>query len=264
MLSTLSISPTTPLTTGTPADEYFGPALPTHFEVSETSESPGSVRKGGKDKDKDAEDAINIERGSPSKSILKSSGPSTLTLQLKRNSNPSSTAGSRDVSPLRPEQSPSVVPMPEMNTITPPSQVQAMPSSAESFLSPARPAGRIKIPAIITPTEETRLISDAILPAYTISQPDSRPIHKPEPRRSKSLSKHFRVAVDQAKVATKPSFWVDVSLRSINALPAVFLGLLLNILDAVSYGMIIFPAGDMFQGLGPMGVSLFFVTYVEY
>ena len=45
-------------------------------------------------------------------------------------------------------------------------------------------------------------------------------------------------------------------------LPAVFLGLLLNILDGVSYGMILFPSGAIFDGFGPMGMSLFFVMCV--
>ncbi|TFY79942.1 hypothetical protein EWM64_g4075 [Hericium alpestre] len=40
------------------------------------------------------------------------------------------------------------------------------------------------------------------------------------------------------------------------------LGTLLNILDGVSYGMIIFPAAGAFAGLGPMGVSMFFVSAI--
>ena len=45
-----------------------------------------------------------------------------------------------------------------------------------------------------------------------------------------------------------------------SALPAVLLGLLLNILDGVSYGMIVFPASGVFAGFGGTGVSMFFVT----
>ncbi|KAF9217972.1 hypothetical protein BGZ59_005743 [Podila verticillata] len=46
-------------------------------------------------------------------------------------------------------------------------------------------------------------------------------------------------------------------------LPAVILGLLLNLLDAVSYGMIIFPLNIApFQALGPDGISMFFVSCV--
>lgn len=48
----------------------------------------------------------------------------------------------------------------------------------------------------------------------------------------------------------------------LKSLPAVLLGTLLNILDGVSYGMIIFPAFGVFAGLGGMGVSMFFVSTV--
>ncbi|KAJ7207976.1 sulfate transporter family-domain-containing protein [Mycena pura] len=50
--------------------------------------------------------------------------------------------------------------------------------------------------------------------------------------------------------------------RSVLALPAVVLGCLLNVLDGVSYGMIIFPTSPPFADLGPMGVSMFFVSCV--
>lgn len=46
------------------------------------------------------------------------------------------------------------------------------------------------------------------------------------------------------------------------ALPAVLLGCLINILDGVSYGLIIFPSTGVFADLGPMGVSLFFVSAI--
>ncbi|EKM51192.1 uncharacterized protein PHACADRAFT_263202 [Phanerochaete carnosa HHB-10118-sp] len=40
------------------------------------------------------------------------------------------------------------------------------------------------------------------------------------------------------------------------------LGTLLNILDGISYGMIIFPATGVFTGLGGVGVSMFFVSAI--
>ncbi|KAG8742408.1 hypothetical protein FRC10_001542 [Ceratobasidium sp. 414] len=43
-------------------------------------------------------------------------------------------------------------------------------------------------------------------------------------------------------------------------LPAVMLGMLLNVLDGVSYGMILFPAGEIFDNFAGLGVSIFFVT----
>ncbi|KAH8105254.1 sulfate transporter family-domain-containing protein [Cristinia sonorae] len=48
----------------------------------------------------------------------------------------------------------------------------------------------------------------------------------------------------------------------VRALPAVLLGALLNVLDGISYGMIIFPAAGVFAGLGGVGVSMFFVSAV--
>ncbi|KAF9316809.1 hypothetical protein BG003_001538 [Podila horticola] len=52
-------------------------------------------------------------------------------------------------------------------------------------------------------------------------------------------------------------------VEPIGFIPAVILGLLLNLLDAVSYGMIIFPLNIApFQALGPDGISMFFVSCV--
>ncbi|TID24571.1 hypothetical protein CANINC_003043 [Pichia inconspicua] len=46
-------------------------------------------------------------------------------------------------------------------------------------------------------------------------------------------------------------------------LPSVFLGTLLNVLDGVSYGMIIFPLGEaVFSNLGPTGLSMFYVSTI--
>ena len=46
-------------------------------------------------------------------------------------------------------------------------------------------------------------------------------------------------------------------------LPAVFLGTLLNILDGLSYGMIMFPTTESsFSGLGPTGLSMFYVSCI--
>lgn len=46
------------------------------------------------------------------------------------------------------------------------------------------------------------------------------------------------------------------------SIPSVVLGTLLNVLDGLSYGMIIFPATGVFTSLGGMGVSMFFVSTV--
>ncbi|KAF8623274.1 hypothetical protein AX17_007480 [Amanita inopinata Kibby_2008] len=54
----------------------------------------------------------------------------------------------------------------------------------------------------------------------------------------------------------------EVGMAALHAIPAVMLGCLLNVLDGVSYGMIIFPAMGVFKGLGPMGISMFFMSTV--
>ena len=49
----------------------------------------------------------------------------------------------------------------------------------------------------------------------------------------------------------------------VQRIPAVLLGLLLNILDALSYGMILFPLGQpIFEKLGPDGISMFYVSCI--
>ncbi|KAF1989403.1 hypothetical protein K402DRAFT_271658 [Aulographum hederae CBS 113979] len=52
-------------------------------------------------------------------------------------------------------------------------------------------------------------------------------------------------------------------LSVVYSIPAVILGLLLNLLDALSYGTILFPLGDpIFEKTGPDGIAMFFVSTV--
>ncbi|BEJ14864.1 hypothetical protein CspHIS471_0406310 [Cutaneotrichosporon sp. HIS471] len=48
----------------------------------------------------------------------------------------------------------------------------------------------------------------------------------------------------------------------VKVLPAVVLGLLLNVLDGVSYGMILFPVSKYYPDYGSLGVSMFFVSCI--
>ncbi|KAH3669548.1 hypothetical protein WICMUC_004970 [Wickerhamomyces mucosus] len=51
--------------------------------------------------------------------------------------------------------------------------------------------------------------------------------------------------------------------KIISYIPSVILGLLLNILDALSYGMIIFPISEpIFSHLGPAGLSMFYISCI--
>lgn len=55
----------------------------------------------------------------------------------------------------------------------------------------------------------------------------------------------------------------DVIVRPVSMLPAVFLGVLLNLLDALSYGIILFPLGEeVFSDMGADGVSMFYVSCI--
>lgn len=57
--------------------------------------------------------------------------------------------------------------------------------------------------------------------------------------------------------------WYRAVVFPAGLLPAVLLGLLLNILDAVSYGMILFPLGEpVFAHLGADGISMFYVSTI--
>lgn len=71
------------------------------------------------------------------------------------------------------------------------------------------------------------------------------------------------------KSAARPEEWNGkallhaVILDPIKLLPAVVVGLILNILDALSYGMILFPLGNsIFANLGPAGISMFYVSTI--
>ena len=55
----------------------------------------------------------------------------------------------------------------------------------------------------------------------------------------------------------------EAVVHPVRLLPAVFLGLLLNILDALSYGMILFPLGnEIFDSLGSDGIAMFYVSTI--
>ncbi|QUC18398.1 uncharacterized protein UV8b_02639 [Ustilaginoidea virens] len=71
------------------------------------------------------------------------------------------------------------------------------------------------------------------------------------------------------KVAVNPhhwnrkALWENVVVEPISCLPAVAVGLLLNILDALSYGMILFPVGkQLFSHLGSAGISIYYVSTI--
>ncbi|KAH8808201.1 sulfate transporter family protein-like protein [Xylogone sp. PMI_703] len=61
----------------------------------------------------------------------------------------------------------------------------------------------------------------------------------------------------------RKKIWHSAVITPVGYLPAVVLGLLLNILDALSYGMILFPLGQpIFEKLGAAGISMFYVSCI--
>ncbi|KAG9239426.1 sulfate transporter family protein-like protein [Amylocarpus encephaloides] len=61
----------------------------------------------------------------------------------------------------------------------------------------------------------------------------------------------------------KKAIWQHGIVAPVGYLPAVILGALLNVLDALSYGMILFPLGQpIFEKLGSAGISMFYVSCI--
>lgn len=119
-------------------------------------------------------------------------------------------------------------------------------------------------------TETTGLLPRERLPAPAVRKPKYK--HK-DPgfaeQQKDAISKRwnwFKFSAKEAiSKATNPKEW-DVqkaSTAAVGAVAAVFLGLLLNILDALSYGMILFPLGEaIFEKTGPDGISMFYVSCI--
>ncbi|KAB8339168.1 hypothetical protein FH972_022103 [Carpinus fangiana] len=61
----------------------------------------------------------------------------------------------------------------------------------------------------------------------------------------------------------RSAVWEKGIKQPIGLLPCVFLGLLLNVLDALSYGMILFPLGEqIFEKTGSDGISMFYISCI--
>ncbi|KAM7224326.1 cyclic nucleotide-binding domain containing protein [Rhypophila decipiens] len=69
--------------------------------------------------------------------------------------------------------------------------------------------------------------------------------------------------VRDPKLWDRQNLWENLVVAPVVCLPAVVVGLLLNILDALSYGMILFPLGnEIFAKLGSAGISIFYVSTI--
>ncbi|KAM7207695.1 cyclic nucleotide-binding domain containing protein [Naviculisporaceae sp. PSN 640] len=70
-------------------------------------------------------------------------------------------------------------------------------------------------------------------------------------------------AVRDPKRWNRHTLWENLVVAPVVCMPAVIVGLLLNILDALSYGMILFPLGSpIFASLGSAGISIFYVSTI--
>lgn len=83
----------------------------------------------------------------------------------------------------------------------------------------------------------------------------------------RSYGSHVASISETSTTNQEPTFSYDklssLVFEIINYLPACVLGLLLTILDALSYGMIIFPITEpLFAELGPTGISMFYISTI--
>lgn len=82
------------------------------------------------------------------------------------------------------------------------------------------------------------------------------------PNALSTISEFFHVLA-HPKTWDRRAVWQRGIVHPLSLLPSVFLGLLLNILDALSYGMILFPLGEpIFSDLGSDGISMFYVSTI--
>lgn len=84
-----------------------------------------------------------------------------------------------------------------------------------------------------------------------------------EALKSKRGSFSIRDTIEFIREADRDTLLNECVYRPLGYLPAIFLGTLLNVLDALSYGMIMFPIGEtVFSSMGPAGLSMFYVSTV--
>jgi SulP family sulfate permease len=84
-----------------------------------------------------------------------------------------------------------------------------------------------------------------------------------EALKSRRQSFSIRDTINFLKEADKDTLMHECINKPLSYIPAVFLGTLLNVLDALSYGMIMFPIGEtVFSKMGPTGLSMFYVSTV--
>lgn len=123
--------------------------------------------------------------------------------------------------------------------------------------------------------ETTPLLPRERLPSVRKSNYNTASEHDIEQQSEDDLGTWDRIAhqypslKNVRRASLNPKTWdfrrvtQKVLVQPVSMLPAVFLGLLLNLLDALSYGIILFPLGEApFADLGADGVSMFYVSCI--
>ncbi|KAK3725144.1 hypothetical protein LTR37_000655 [Vermiconidia calcicola] len=148
----------------------------------------------------------------------------------------------------------------------------------------SQPPPRPQIPEVVVSdldqtdvTETSALLPRARLPSYHKAQYDQESDDTDQERYPPGswnrLGHHYPTLRNLGskihRVKLNPKSWNFRKLAQkgivepVCMIPAVFLGLLLNLLDALSYGIILFPLGEeVFKDMGPDGVSMFYVSCI--
>ncbi|SCU83942.1 LAFA_0D06920g1_1 [Lachancea sp. 'fantastica'] len=133
------------------------------------------------------------------------------------------------------------------------------PSSGMAVMTPVNSPTDMIVPTETPPTSELlmSLQSGRDVEYGSINGPDNQYVSLRSPGDS-----NFPAATMDPNAPTldKISFTLQQMVKYV---PSVILGLLLNILDALSYGMIIFPITEpLFVHMGPPGMSMFYVSCI--
>ncbi|CAK5278217.1 unnamed protein product [Mycena citricolor] len=164
----------------------------------------------------------------------------------------------RDLLPASSPQSGtlSVLPVLRSGSVTPTNQTTR--PSALSLLRPTHDTSTSP-----TPNDEVEFARNDPVPIATPRTSLSPSPPRPEPNLEPTEQTPLLASPPKVRnLKTWRSLVATTARQAVHAVPAVILGCLLNILDGVSYGMIIFPTTPPFGDLGPMGVSMFFVSCV--
>jgi hypothetical protein len=92
------------------------------------------------------------------------------------------------------------------------------------------------------------------------------PLPMPDTERAFPFIADLYSPLGEAQPVNKPHRWrqmQEIATTGFSAIPAVMLALLLNLLDAISYGIIIFPASSSLlpSSASQSGISMFFARY---